>query len=130
YTNDRRPAYYWVEDLQFVGVSDGTPAAIVTISPDVWLTDFFPNMPTVRGRLAQSTKLMAGDPRTPIVAPVYDTSQLLQYDALVGNNAAGFYVVGVFSTERGTITQYIMFAKTFTGAKNNIFVLSDAASYT
>lgn len=130
YTNDRRPAYYWVDDLQFVGVSDGTPAAIVTISPDVWLTDFFPNMPTVRGRLAQSTKLMAGEPRTPLVAPVYDTSQLLQYDALVKNGTAGFYTIGVFSTERGTIIQFIMLGETFTDAQNNIFVLSDAASYT
>lgn len=129
YTNDRRPAYYWVEDLQFVGVSDGTPAAVVTISPDVWLTDFFPNMPTVRGRLVQSTKLMAGEPRTQLVAPVYDTSQLLQYDALVANNAAGFYVVGVFSTERGNIVQFIMFGETFTDVKNNIYKLGNAASY-
>lgn len=130
YTNDRRPAYYWVDDLQFVGVSDGTPAAIVTISPDVWLTDFFPNMPTVRGRLAQSTKLMAGEPRTPLVAPVYDTSQLVQYDALVANGAAGFYVVGVFSTERGGIAQYIMFGETFADVKSNTYVLSGAVSIT
>lgn len=130
YTNDVRPAYYWVDDLQFVGVSDGTPAAIVTISPDVWLTDFFPNTPTVRGRLAQSTILMAGEPRTPLVVPVYDTSQLAQYDALVANSAAGFYVVGVFSTERGTIHQFIMFGTTFADAQNNILVLSGAASYT
>ena len=131
YTNDRRPAYYWVEDLQFVGVQgNDTPAAVVTISPDVWLTDFFPNMPTVRGRLAQSTKLMAGEPRTPLVAPVYDTAQLLQYDALVPNGTAGFYTIGVFSTERGTIIQFIMLGATFTDAQNNIFVLSDAASYT
>ena len=128
YTNDRRPAYYWVDDLQFVGVSDGTPAAIVTILPDVWLTDFFPNMPTVRGRLAQSTKLMAGEPRTPLVAPVYDTAQLLQYDALVPNGTAGFYTIGVFSTERGSIVQYIMFGSTFADVKNNIFMLSSAVS--
>lgn len=101
YTNDRRPAYYWVDDLQFVGVSDGTPAAIVTISPDVWLTDFFPNMPTVRGRLAQSTKLMAGEPRTPLVAPVYDISQVKQYDMLQGSQY--FFLVGVFALADGAI---------------------------
>lgn len=101
YTNDVRPAYYWVDDLQFVGVSDGTPAAIVTISPDIWLTDFFPNAPRVRGRLVQSTKIMAGEPRTPLVAPVYDISQVKQYDMLQGSQS--FFLVGVFALADGAI---------------------------
>lgn len=131
YTNDLRPAYYWVDDLQFVGVAgNDTPAAVVTISPDVWLTDFCNGYKSVRGRLAQSSLLLEGEPRTPLVAPVYDTASLVQYDALAENSAEGFYVVGVFSTARGTITQFVMFGRTFRDAQNNIFVLSDAASYT
>lgn len=101
YANDVRPAYYWVDDLQFVGVSDGTPAAIVTISPDVWLTDFFPNTPTIRGRLAQSTILMAREPRTPLVAPVYDISHVKQYDVLWQSQS--FFIVGVFALAAGAI---------------------------
>ena len=132
YTDDVRGAYYWMDDLQFYGMQDGTGSApaVVTISTDVWLTDFCSGATTVRGRLAQSSFLLAGEPRTPLVAPVYDTASLSQFDALAENSAAGFYVVGVFSTERGTIVQFIMFSNTFSGAKNNIFVLSDAASYT
>lgn len=102
YSDDERPAYYWVDDLQFVGAAgDGAPAAIVTISPDVWLTDFFPNTPTIRGRIVQSTKLMAGEPRTPLVAPVYDISQVKQYDMLQGSQS--FFLVGVFALADGAI---------------------------
>ena len=105
YTNDRRPAYYWVDDLQFVGVSDGTPAAIVTILPDVWLTDFFPNTPTVRGRLVQSTLEIANTPRTALQAPYYDNEFLSQFDALTPG--AGLYIVASMTTERGEIETFV-----------------------
>lgn len=105
YTNDMRPAYYWVDDLQFVGVSSGTPAAIVTISPDVWLTDFFSNAPTVRGRLAQSTLEIANTPRTALQAPYYDVELLSQFDALTPG--AGLYIVASMTTERGEIETFV-----------------------
>lgn len=127
YTNDQRPAYYWIDDLQFVGVSDGTPAAIVTISPDVWLTDFFPNTPTVRGRLAQSTILMAGEPRTPLVAPVFDQRNMVQINALTGNS---FWVVGVFTDARGGIQSYAISANNMGTAKQWAQAMGGAAKIT
>ena len=127
YANDVRPAYYWVDDLQFVGVSDGTPAAIVTISPDVWLTDFFPNTPTVRGRLAQSTILMAGEPRTPLVAPVFDQRFIVQTNALTGNS---FWVVGVFTDARGGIQSYAIDANNMATAKQWAQAMGGAAKIT
>lgn len=105
YTNDQRPAYYWVDDLQFVGVSDGTPAAIVTISPDVWLTDFFPNTPTIRGRLAQSTLEITNTPRTALQTPYYYDEFLLQFDALTPGK--GLYIVASMTTERGEIETFV-----------------------
>lgn len=126
YTNDRRPAYYWVDDLQFVGVSDGTPAAIVTISPDVWLTDFFPNMPTVRGRLAQSTLVYTTSPRTTLTTPIYDTSSLQFADPLsVLSN--GYYAVGVFTTAGGGVDIYAIDANTMAFAKNYVTIMGGAS---
>lgn len=103
YTYDVRGAYYWMDDLQFVGVQDGsdTPAAVVTISPDVWLTDFCSGYTSVHGRLAQSSLLLSGEPRTPLVAPVYDISQVKQYDMLQGSQS--FFLVGVFALADGAI---------------------------
>lgn len=103
YVDDVRGAYYWLDDLQFVGVQKGsdTPAAVVTISPDVWLTDFCSGFMAVRGRLAQSSLLLAGEPRTPLVAPVYDISQVKQYDMLRGSQS--FFLVGVFALADGAI---------------------------
>ena len=103
YTDDVRGAYYWMDDLQFVGVQDGsdTPAAVVTISPDVWLTDFCSGYTSVHGRLAQSSLLLADEPRTPLVAPVYDVSGLSQYYIL--SVTPTFLVVGVFALANGAI---------------------------
>ena len=111
YTDDVRGAYYWMDDLQFVGVQDGsdTPAAVVTISPDVWLTDFCSGYTSVHGRLAQSSLLLAGEPRTPLVAPVYDISQVKQYDML--QESQSFFLVGVFALADGsiyTLTEQVM----------------------
>lgn len=110
YEDDVRGAYYWLDDLQFVGVQDGsdTPAAVVTISPDVWLTDFCSSQPIVRGRLAQSTILFGGSPRTPLVAPVFDQRFNYQATALADN--IGFWVVGVFTDARGGIQSYAISA--------------------
>lgn len=103
YTDDVRGAYYWMDDLQFVGVQDSsdTPAAVVTISPDVWLTDFCSGYTSVHGRLAQSSLLLSDEPRTPLVAPVYDVSQVKQYDTLMGSQS--FFIVGVFALADGAI---------------------------
>lgn len=111
YDNDKRPAYYWVDDVQFVGsygVEEQAPAAVVTISPDVWLTDFCSGQTTVRGRLAQSTVNIATMPRTPVIQPYYDIDNTVQRDALplrpsTGNN---YWAVGVFATNDGGILTY------------------------
>lgn len=109
YNNDLRPAYYWVDDLQFVGVAgDDTPAAVVTISPDVWLTDFFSSQPIVRGRLAQSTVVIENTPRTALQAPYYDVEFLQQFDALTPG--AGLYIVASMTTERGEIETFVAHA--------------------
>lgn len=110
YTDDVRGAYYWMDDLQFVGVQDGsdTPAAVVTISPDVWLTDFCSGYTTVRGRLAQSTVNIATMPRTPVIQPYYDIDNTVQRDALPLRPARGnnYWAVGVFATNDGGILTY------------------------
>lgn len=127
YTKDMRPAYYWVDDLQFVGVSSGTPAAIVTISPDVWLTDFFSGSPIVKGRIAQSTALFSGSPRTPLVAPVFDQRYNVQIDALTGDS---FWVVGVFTDARGGIQSYAISARNMILAKQWAQTMGGAAKIT
>lgn len=128
YTNDVRPAYYWVDDLQFVGVQgNDTPAAVVTISPDVWLTDFFSSQPIVQGRLAQSTVLFGESPRTPLVAPVFDQRFNYQANALTGN---GFWVVGVFTDARGGIQAYAISASSMAEAKQWAQTMGGAAKIT
>ena len=109
YTNDVRPAYYWMDDLQFVGVQgNDTPAAVVTISPDVWLTDFCSGATTVRGRLAQSTVNIATMPRTPVIQPYYNIDNTIQIDALPARPARGnnYWVVGIFAANNGGILTY------------------------
>ena len=128
YNNDVRPAYYWVDDLQFVGVQgNDTPAAVVTISPDVWLTDFFSSQPIVQGRLAQSTVLFGESPRTPIVAPVFDQRFNYQANALTGN---GFLVVGVFTDARGGIQAYAVDAYNMALAEQWVQAIGGAAKIT
>ena len=128
YANDLRPAYYWVDDLQFVGVAgNDTPAAVVTISPDVWLTDFFSSQPIVRGRLAQSTVLFGGSPRTPLVAPVFDQRFNYQANALTGG---GFWVVGVFTDARGGIQAYAVDASSMATAEQWAQTMGGAAKIT
>lgn len=102
YENDSRPAYYWVDDIEFLGVppAENEPAAMVTISPDVWLTDFFPNNPTIRGRLAQSSKGVNGEPRRPTAQYMWEVGSLKAEDALEGIAAR---VIGTFVAEDGAI---------------------------
>lgn len=129
YTDDVRGAYYWLDDLQFVGVQDGsdTPAAVVTISPDVWLTDFSQNNVSIRGRLAQSTLLMADEPRTPLVAPVYDQRFNYQSNALTGS---GFWVIGVFTDARGGLQSYAIDASSIALANQWAQTMGGAAKIT
>ena len=128
YTDDVRGAYYWMDDLQFVGVQDnGTPAAVVTISPDVWLTDFCSGYTSVHGRLAQSSLLLAGEPRTPLVAPVFDQRYNYQDDALT---STGFWVVGTFTDARGGIQAYAIDASNMSTAKQWAQTMGGAAKIT
>lgn len=109
YTTDTRPAYYWIDDLQFLGVPDDTesPAAVITISPDVWLTDFFSNTPTVRGRLAQSTINMRATPKSPIISPVWRTGSLTMSNADTSPDAGNVYVIATYSSNEGDILAFI-----------------------
>ena len=128
YTDDVRGAYYWLDDLQFVGVAgNDTPAAVVTISPDVWLTDFFSSHPIVQGRLAQSTVLFGESPRTPLVAPVFDQRYNYQDDALT---STGFWVVGTFTDARGGIQAYAIDASNMSTAKQWAQTMGGAAKIT
>lgn len=129
YTDDVRGAYYWMDDLQFVGVQDGsdTPAAVVTISPDVWLTDFCSGYTSVRGRLAQSSLLLADEPRTPLVAPVYDVAGLSQYYVL--SVTPTFVVVGVFSLANGAIYAIAVPSVTASALDDLIRKLGGAAQF-
>ena len=108
YRDDVRGAYYWVDDLQFVGVQDSsaTPAAVVTISPDVWLTDYMSGSPTIRGRLVQtSNSYYRNEPKTPLVKPIFDAggiSQFSPFDIYPDN----IFFVGVFAQNDGSIALY------------------------
>lgn len=129
YENDSRPAYYWVDDIEFLGVppAENEPAAMVTISPDVWLTDFFPNTPTVRGRLAQSSNLIATSPREPTVTPQF------QYGAITVTNAlAGTHVrtVGFFVQDDGEIICLAMSAQqSILAVQNYVQYMGNASKY-
>ena len=129
YEDDSRPSYYWVDDIEFFGVPQGEnePAAMVTISPDVWLTDFFPNTPTVRGRLAQSSNVIATSPREPTVSPQF------QYGAITVTNAlAGTHVraVGFFVQDDGEIICLARGAmQGFTDVQSDVQYLGTAARY-
>ena len=126
YTNDVRPAYYWVDDLQFVGVAgNDTPAAVVTISPDVWLTDFFSSRPIVQGRLAQSTLEITSTPRTALQAPYYEVEFLQQFDALTPG--AGLYIVASMTTERGEIETFVAHAAGILSAEEIVRYFGSAA---
>lgn len=108
YTDDVRGAYYWVDDLQFVGVQDSsdTPAAVVTISPDVWLTDFIPSAPYVRGRLVQtSDSYYQTEPRTPLISPIFEAGKISQFSPfnIYPDNV---FFVGVFAQNDGSIALY------------------------
>ena len=129
YTDDVRGAYYWMDDLQFVGVLDGsdTPAAVVTISPDVWLTDFCSGYTSVHGRLAQSSLLLSEEPRSPLVAPVYDVSGLAINYALPVSSA--FLVVGVFSLASGAIYTIATRANSFAALDNVTQAFGGAATF-
>ena len=134
YTDDLRPAYYWVDDLQFVGVQDGsdTPAAVVTISPDVWLTDFCSGQTTVRGRLAQSTVNIATMPRTPVMQPYYDIDNTVQLDALPFRPARGnnYWAVGVFATNDGGVLTYAIPASSWAELSLWVTAMGSAAKIT
>lgn len=59
YSTDSNVSFWWVDDIQLLGAVNaaGDLAARVTISPDVWLTDFFAveSNPTINGRIIQTT---------------------------------------------------------------------------
>ena len=58
YSTDTAAAFYWVDDIQLLAAAEGaTPAALVSFTPDPWLTDFYASesAPTVHGRIAQTT---------------------------------------------------------------------------
>lgn len=129
YENDSRPAYYWVDDIEFLGVppAENEPAAIVTISPDVWLTDFFPNTPTIRGRLAQSTKGVKGEPQRPTAQYMWEVGSLKVSDALNGISAR---VIGTFTSEDGAILCYASEEQTSAGTiETYVRIMSGAAKY-
>lgn len=109
YNLDKDEAFFWVDDIQITGAtrnSDGQPAAIVTIAPDPWLTDFCDASAKekirIRGRLKQSTKEQAGERISPPVEPVTDFSKLNFADVSGTSGAdALFDVVGVFTEATG-----------------------------
>ena len=76
YSTDTAAAFYWVDDIQLLAAAEGaTPAALVSFTPDPWLTDFFAPeaAPTVHGRIAQTTYTNAAleaEARTVDVEPV------------------------------------------------------------
>ena len=134
YTDDVRGAYYWLDDLQFVGVQDGsdTPAAVVTISPDVWLTDFCSGYTSVRGRLAQSSLLLAGEPRTPLVAPIYNIDNTIQIDALPARSVYddNYWAVGMFAADNGHILTYAIPASSWAETSMWVNLMGAAAKIT
>lgn len=134
YTDDVRGAYYWVDDLQFVGVQDGsdTPAAVVTISPDVWLTDFCSGYTSVHGRLAQSSLLLAGEPRTPLVAPIYNIDNTIQIDALPARSVHddNYWAIGMFAADNGQILTYAIPASSWAEMSMWVNLMGSAAKIT
>lgn len=109
YENDKRPAYYWVDDVQFVGsygVEEQAPAAVVTISPDVWLTDYMSGSPSIRGRLVQtSDSYYQNESKTPLVNPIFDAGEISQFSPfdIYPDNV---FFVGVFAQNDGSIALY------------------------
>lgn len=69
YSTDAAEAFYWVDDVQLLAAAEGaTPAAVVTFSPDVWLTDFYSkdSTPAVNGRILQTSlnsQVLKDEPR-------------------------------------------------------------------
>lgn len=109
YDLDTDPAFFWVEDVQIICTTkdtDGPRSAIITISPDPWLTDFCDESSAVqlRGRLKQSTKQQSGERIAPPVEPVTDFSSLIFTD-VSGTDADDslFCVIGVYTTAGGSM---------------------------
>lgn len=76
YSTDTNVSFWWVDDVQLLGAVNaaGDLAARVTISPDVWLTDFFAaeSSPTVTGRIEQTTIEIDDLEKTPPLQPIWD----------------------------------------------------------
>ena len=109
YDLDTDPAFFWVEDVQIICTTkdtDGQRSAIITISPDPWLTDFCDasSAAQLRGRLKQSTKQQPGERIAPPVEPVTDFSKMTFTDVSGTDDADSlFCVVGVFADAYGGI---------------------------
>lgn len=73
YSTDSNVSFWWVDDVQLLGAinASGDLAARVTISPDVWLTDFFaaPSAPSIQGRIIQTTVNIGGCEKKPPISP-------------------------------------------------------------
>ena len=134
YNDDVHPAYYWLDDLQFYGVQDGTGSApaVVTISPDVWLTDFCSGQTTVRGRLAQSTVDISTMPRTPVIQPYYNIDNTIQIDALPARPVRGnnYWAVGIFAANNGSILTYAIPESSWALLRGWVNAMGEAAKIT
>lgn len=109
YDLDTDPAFFWVEDIQIICTTkdtDGPRSAIITISPDPWMTDFCDESSAaqLRGRLKQSTKQQKGERISPPVEPITYFSKLNFTDVSGTADADSLFdVVGVFAEANGGI---------------------------
>lgn len=118
YSTDTAAAFYWVDDIQLLAAAEGrTPAALVSFTPDPWLTDFFAPeaSPTVRGRLAQTTfenSLIINEVRTCNIRQVgIDPTKKTEYfdggacpeRFYPASNLDKFRVLATYASENGEI---------------------------
>lgn len=121
YSADTAAAFYWVDDIQLLAAAEGaTPAALVSFTPDSWLTDFFAPeaSPTVRGRLAQTTKkddTTNNEPKESAIDPVTSYTDIPSVEIrpfldLSGQRdppqGVGYRICGIFSAENSQIVTF------------------------
>lgn len=121
YSTDTAAAFYWVDDIQLLAAAEGrTPAALVSFTPDPWLTDFFAPeaSPTVRGRLAQTTKkdgTTNNEPKESAIDPVTSYTdnpfaEIRPFLDLEGQSdppqGVGYRICGIFSAENSQIVTF------------------------
>ena len=109
YSTDSNVSFWWVDDVQLLGAVNaaGELAARVTISPDVWLTDFWAaeSDPKFSGRVLQTTYPMSNYIKQLPIEPLYTLASpsLINIDKDQYGDNVTYEIIACVSTEQNQL---------------------------